>query len=102
MTDPADLLTVTDIVEEYGVSRKTIQRWVLEGKIVPTMKLTGKTGAHLFTRKVADSAFKNHRGRKAADPEPSDPITEPVQETLPVDVFDDDDDDDEYEPPAVK
>ena len=101
MTDPADLLTVTDIVEEYGVSRKTIQRWVLEGKIVPTMKLTGKTGAHLFTRKVADSAFKNHRNRKAADPS-FRWVPEPVQETLPVDVFDDHDDDDEYEPPAVK
>lgn len=57
----SDLLTVTDIVTEYHVARKTVQRWVIDEKITPTQTLTGKTGAHLFTREEADRAFKGHK-----------------------------------------
>lgn len=58
-----ELLTITDIVNEYKVSRKTVQRWVNADppRINPVKTLTGKTGAHLFTRSEADRAYKGHK-----------------------------------------
>jgi len=56
-----DLLTVTDIVNEYHVARKTVQRWVKAEKIIPIQTLSGKTGAHLFTRHEVDRAFSGHK-----------------------------------------
>lgn len=58
-----ELLSITDIVNEYRVSRKTVQRWVSAEppKIDPVKTLGGKTGAHLFTRSEADRAFAEHK-----------------------------------------
>ncbi len=60
------LLAITDIVAEYKVSRKTVQRWVNAGQITPMQTLPGKTGAHLFTREEADRAFAAHKAAAEA------------------------------------
>lgn len=59
------LITVTQIVEQYGLSRKTIQRWIAAGKIAPDQTLPGRTGAHLFYPATVDAAIK----ARNADPE---------------------------------
>lgn len=51
------LMTVTEIVETYGVARKTVQRWINAGKIKPVLTLPGRTGAHLFDPADAKEAF---------------------------------------------
>lgn len=56
-----DLITTTEIVEKYHVSRKTVQRWVRDKKIIPVHTLPGKTGAHLFTIRDAEAAFADHQ-----------------------------------------
>ena len=59
------LITVTQVVEQYGVSRKTIQRWIAAGKIEPDQTLPGRTGAHLFYPETVEAAIKDRH----ADPE---------------------------------
>lgn len=59
-----DLITVPEIVEEYLVARKTVQRWITAGKIIPAKKLAGRTGDYLFTRAEAEKSFGEHRDAK--------------------------------------
>lgn len=66
MSDQDTLVTITEIVDHYGVARKTVQRWVDAGKLVPVQTLPGRTGAHLFTREQAESAFGPHLRRRKA------------------------------------
>lgn len=131
MSDVA-LLTTTEVVEKYGVSRKTIQRWVNSDppRIVPAHTLPGLTGAHLFTPEEAERAFGSHKETKAAEKAPEavvEPVVkpkaprkprakqvvadEPEQLLLPmaeeapapeVEPEHFDDDDDDFEPPAAK
>ena len=52
---PPDLLTTSEALEVIGIqSPSTISRWVDSGRITPARKLTGKTGAYLFTRAEAE------------------------------------------------
>lgn len=87
----SDLLTISEIVETFGVSRKTVQRWVKGSKVIPTLTLPGRTGAHLFSREEAERAFGAHQKpvRAHADKK-EDLATDPTE-----------DDEDDYEPPAV-
>jgi excisionase family DNA binding protein len=41
-------ITTAQIAEFYGVSVRTIHRWVAAGRLTPTGKLPGKTGHYLF------------------------------------------------------
>lgn len=114
----AGLMTVTEIVEKYDVSRKTIQRWVNSDppRVVPALTLPGKTGAHLFTPDEAERAFGAHkeaketkaprkpRAKKVVADEPEQLLLPEAEEAPAPEVepehFDDDDDD--FEPPAAK
>lgn len=51
------LISIGQIVETYGVARKTVMRWIQAGKIVPALTLPGRTGAHLFRTEEAHAAF---------------------------------------------
>jgi Helix-turn-helix domain len=43
-------LTTAQVVEEYGISRRSISRLITDGDLTPMMKLPGHTGAYLFER----------------------------------------------------
>jgi len=45
-----EMVTTTQIVDEYGVSRRTIKRRIEDGSLTPTMKIPGKSGAYLYDR----------------------------------------------------
>lgn len=70
MTDQ-ELITTSEIVKKYGVARKTITRWVKDGKITPVMTLSGPTGAHLFSAADAEEKFKDWKKAEESD-EPAD------------------------------
>jgi len=42
------LVTAAELADRLKVSRATVKRWALAGKITPAMKLPGETGAYLF------------------------------------------------------
>lgn len=44
----SEFLTLDQYAEAIGKSRRTVQRWLTEGRIVSDAKLPGSTGAHLF------------------------------------------------------
>lgn len=44
----AEQITTAQIAESYGVSVRTVHRWVAAGRLTPTGKLPGKTGHYLF------------------------------------------------------
>ena len=46
-----DLLATRQVADTLGIDTSTISRWVKEGRIVPVMRLPGKTGAMLFANK---------------------------------------------------
>lgn len=65
--EPNDLVTITEIVEKYGIARKTVQRWVDAEKLLPALTLPGRTGAHLFTPEAAEAAFGGHLRKRQAE-----------------------------------
>ena len=75
ITKPS-LISTTEIVERYGVTRKTLQRWLIAGKIVPVKTLTGRTGAHLFDEADIEAAFGSWKGHIAAAPKELAPLPE--------------------------
>lgn len=70
MTEPDDLLSASMISAEYGIARKTVQRWERTSppRLVPAMTLTGATGAHLFRRADVERAMALYKQR----PEPKE------------------------------
>jgi predicted DNA-binding transcriptional regulator AlpA len=50
-------MTTAQVVEEYGLSRRTLYRRIETGDLHPTMKLPGTTGAYLFTRAEIERAL---------------------------------------------
>ena len=48
------LLTTAQAAKELGVTRQTIVRYVVDGKLRPYMKTPGRTGGYLFTRGEID------------------------------------------------
>jgi excisionase family DNA binding protein len=42
-----DEITVAQAAELIGVDRSTVTRWITRGRLVPTRKLPGRTGATL-------------------------------------------------------
>lgn len=62
------LMTISQIVSKYHVSRKTVQRWMASEppKISPVQTLDGPTGPHLFTAADVEEAFGPHLRRRQA------------------------------------
>lgn len=54
-----DELTMAQVAEQYGVSRRTIGRKILLGELTPTRKLPAKTGAYLFDAADVSRVFGN-------------------------------------------
>lgn len=42
-------VTTAELAEAYGVTVRTISRWVNTGRLTPTVKFPGKTGGYLFS-----------------------------------------------------
>lgn len=45
-----DLIGTKTVAEMLGKSVDTINRWVKEGRITPTIEMPGETGARLYRR----------------------------------------------------
>lgn len=54
MPNATQLLSSADVCAALGIDRSTLTRWVQSGKVVPFQKLTGRTGAYLFTADEID------------------------------------------------
>ena len=50
MPNTDDLISVAEVAERTKVDRRTVHRWVESGRLVPALKIPGKTGAYLFRR----------------------------------------------------
>ncbi len=46
---PSDLLTTGALAKAVGMERSTLVRWVQTGRVRPSSKLPGPTGAYLFS-----------------------------------------------------
>lgn len=57
MPTTTDLLTVAEVARERGKHIRTVHRMVAAGRLVPALRLPGKTGALLFTREDVEKAF---------------------------------------------
>lgn len=41
-------ITTAELAQAYGVTVRTISRWVAIGRLVPAVKFPGRTGGYLF------------------------------------------------------
>lgn len=48
------LMTSREVCQELGIDRRTLTRWVQDGKVTPAQKLPGLRGAYLFERGVLE------------------------------------------------
>ena len=48
--EPEDEITIAEAVAIAGRDRSTIIRWISSGKLTPSRKLPGRTGAYLLYR----------------------------------------------------
>ena len=53
-------LTAREVAERFSISRKTVQRRIADGTLVPSRKLPGTTGAYLFFTTDAERVFGRH------------------------------------------
>ena len=44
-------MTASEVAAAFGRDTRTISRWTREGRLTPTTKLPGKTGAYLYDAK---------------------------------------------------
>lgn len=42
------LITSAEACQVLNIDRSTLNRWIASGRVTPTLKLPGKTGAYLF------------------------------------------------------
>ena len=56
MTTTPSLLSASEAAERRGVDRRTITRWAKTGRLPVALRLTGRTGALLFTAHDVDRA----------------------------------------------
>lgn len=52
-----NLLTTAEVAKRHGRDVRTVHRMVASGRLVPEMKLPGRTGALLFRADQVDAAF---------------------------------------------
>jgi len=45
-----ELMTASEVAEAFGRDTRTISRWTREGRLTPTAKLPGQTGAYIYDR----------------------------------------------------
>lgn len=55
-TQPETLLSSAEACELLNIDRSTLNRWVASGRIAPSQKLPGRTGAYLFTGSEVERA----------------------------------------------
>lgn len=49
------LLTTAEVARRLGVDVRTVHRMVAAGRVAPVQKLSGKTGAYVFSADVIES-----------------------------------------------
>ena len=81
MSTPDDLMSASMIAAEYGIARKTIQRWgrTSPPRLLPTLILPGITGAHLFKRSDVEDAMARYKQRAGTE-EPAPATLTPESE----------------------
>jgi excisionase family DNA binding protein len=56
-----ELMTAAEVAARFGVTARTINRWVHAGRLIPIQKLPTSTGAYLFRAEDVDT-FADDRG----------------------------------------
>lgn len=55
-----DLLTVSQVADRFNVGRSTVTRMIADGRLTPTARLPGGTGAYLFDRAEIEATAKKY------------------------------------------
>ena len=63
-----ETLTVGEVSEQFGKSRRTIARKIKTGELTPVMKLPGKTGSYLLSAAQVRALW----GISGSSPQPSE------------------------------
>lgn len=63
---PLQLLTTKQVADRFGVTVKTVHRWVETGKLGQALKLDGPLGARLFDPLEVDRYEAEREGPSAA------------------------------------
>lgn len=53
--DEASAIGTVDTCAILAIDRSTLSRWVKDGRIAPTLRLPGKTGAMIFDRATVEA-----------------------------------------------
>lgn len=64
MQAPDDLLSTTEAAEVIGTERSNVTRMVQAGRLTPTHKLPGSTGAFVFLRSEVERARDDYQARQ--------------------------------------
>lgn len=59
------LVTAREVVDQRGVSHRTLLRMIEADEITPAQKLPGDTGAYLFEPAEVERAFVDREARRA-------------------------------------
>jgi excisionase family DNA binding protein len=58
------LMTAAEVAARFGVTARTVNRWIHSGTLIPDQKLPTPTGAYLFRREDIE-ALAEKRGAAA-------------------------------------
>ena len=65
MALPDGLLSSAEVVAQKGVARRTLRKWVKDGKLEPAYKLDGVTGAHFYRPADIDRLVARRKAKAA-------------------------------------
>lgn len=60
----ADQIGMADVVSIHHVDRKTVRQMIEAGELDYVVKLSGRTGAYVFSRRAVAEAFERHPRRR--------------------------------------
>lgn len=66
-----ELMTASEVAEAFGRDTRTISRWTREGRLTPTTKLPGVTGAYIYDRAEIERLISSSRVVRTLSPKES-------------------------------
>ena len=64
-------MTASEVAAAFGRDTRTISRWTREGRLTPTTKLPGKTGAYIYDRAEIERLISSSRVVRTLSPKES-------------------------------
>lgn len=62
----AKYLTTAQVAEAANRSIRTVSRWIQDGRLQPSLKIPGRTGAYLFDPEHVAEVLQQQHERRAA------------------------------------